>query len=180
MPDTELLRRLRRGDETAVEEAVDRYGAYVAAIVHRSLGRLSRPEDVEELSSDVFFALWQKRGSLRGDSLRPWLAAVARNRARSHLRSLGPMPDESWSEPETVSASAELLAEERENRAELAAAMAVLGAEDREMLLRHYCGGESVPEIATERGLHPENVKSRLRRGREKLKKLLEKGGCDR
>ena len=179
MFEEELLRRLRRGDETAVEAAIDRYGAYVASVVHRSLGRLSCPEDVEELCADVFFTLWQKRGGLRGESLRPWLAAVARNRARSHLRSLGPLPVEEAFLEET-SASAELLAEERETRSELADAMSGIGEGDRELLLRHYYCGESVPEIAAVTGLHPENVKSRLRRGREKLKKLLEKGGRDR
>ena len=179
MSDRELLKLLRVGDESAVEAAVDRYGAYVAAVVHRSLGALSSPEDVEELCSDVFFALWQRRGSLRGDELRPWLGTVARNRARDFLRSMGTVQVREF--PADVGTeSAEMLAEERENRRALADAIAGLCKGDRELLLRHYYGGESVPQIAAETGLHPENVKSRLRRGREKLKKLLEKGGRDR
>ena len=180
MTDKELLRRLRQGDESAVEAAIDRYGAYTAAVVHRALGSLSRPEDVEELCSDVFFTLWQKRDSLRGDSVRPWLAAVARNRAKSFLRTFGVVADDTDSVCETGTASAEALAAERETRAELADAIARLSEGDRELLLRHYYGGETVPKIAEETGLHPENVKSRLRRGREKLKKILEKGGRDR
>ncbi|MBQ8263220.1 MAG: sigma-70 family RNA polymerase sigma factor [Oscillospiraceae bacterium] len=180
MTDKELLRRLRRGDESAVEAAIDRYGAYTAAVVHRALGSFSRPEDVEELCSDVFFTLWQKRDSLSGDGIRPWLAAVARNRAKSFLRTLGAVADETSTVVETGTASAEALVEERETRAELADAIARLSEGDRELFLRHYYGGETVPKIAEETGLHPENVKSRLRRGREKLKKILEKGGRDR
>lgn len=180
MEDFELLRDLRRGDESAVEAAIDRYGAYVAAVVHRALGRLSCPGDVEELASDVFLALWQSRGKLRGgDSLRPWLAAVARNRARSHLRTLGEVPVGEEALAEISADSTESLAAERERRRLLSEAIAELGEPDGEIFLRRYYCGQSVPEIALATGLHPENVKTRLRRGRGKLKKLLEKGGCE-
>ncbi len=177
MEDKELLRQLRRGDELAAEAIIDRYGAYVAAVVHRSLGKLSRPEDVEGLSSDVFFSLWQHRGSLRGDNIRPWLAAVARNRARSFLRSLGELPSELDESELPCTDSTEMLAEKHEEERELRCAVDALAEPDREIFMRHYYRGESVAQIAAATGLHPENVKTRLRRGRVKLKKYLEKGG---
>ena len=44
-------------------------------------GRGAR-EDVEELTADVFLALWAHAGELDPEQgLRPWLGAVARNRA---------------------------------------------------------------------------------------------------
>ena len=174
-----LLRALRRGDESAVEKIIDHYGAYVAAVVHNQLGQLSSPEDVEELSSDVFLILWQKRGTLRGETLRPWLAAVARNRARSHLRTLGVLPEYEEQIPDLPADYTETLVEEREQQRMLAQAISGLGEPDGEIIVRRYYYDQSVPKIAEETGLHPENVKSRLRRSREKLKKILEKGGCD-
>lgn len=172
-----MLQQLRRGDEGAAEAIIDRYSAYVAAVVHRSLGKLSRPEDVEELSSDVFLAMWQHRGSLRGDNIRPWLASVAKNRARSHLRSLGELPSELDEAELPCMDSAEMLAEKHEEERELRCAVDALAGPDREIFLRHYYRDESVAQIAAATGLHPENIKTRLRRGRVKLKKYLEKGG---
>ena len=54
-----------------------------------------------------------------------------------------------------------------------------MGEPDSEIFLRRYYCNQSVAEIAAATRLHPENVKTRLRRGREKLKKLLKKGGCE-
>lgn len=179
MTERELLRALRRGDTRAVEAAIDLCGAYVAAVIHNQLGRLSSPEDVEELSSDVFLALWQNREKLRGDSLRPWLGTVARNRARSHLRKLGELtvPED---ELLTVATDCtETLASERERRRTLARAVSELGEPDGEIFVRRYYYNQSIPNIAAETGLHPENIKTRLRRGREKLKAILEKGGFE-
>lgn len=179
MKDAKLLQELRTGKTAAMDEVIDRYGSYVAAVIHNQLGRLSCPQDVEELASDTFLALWQNREKLRSDSLRPWLGAVARNRARSHLRKLGEL---------TVSAEDMLIIaddcaaarmEEQERRQLLSKALDSLGEPEREIFVRRYYYNQSVPDIAAETGLHPENVKTRLRRGREKLKTFFEKGAYE-
>jgi len=180
MTDAELLRGLRRGETAAVEQIIDRYSAYVAAVVHRSLGQLSRPEDVEELASDVFLAMWQSRDKLRrAESLKPWLGAVARNRAKSFLRSRGEAAENAELMEFPASDSTESLAAQREERMLLESALEELGEPDAEIFRRRFYRGESVPQIAAAMDLHPENVKTRLRRGREKLKKHLEKGGFE-
>ena len=180
MTDTELLRGLRRGETAAVEHIIDRYGAYVAAVVHNTLGSLSRPEDVEELSSDVFLAMWQSRDKLRrAESLKPWLAAVARNRARSFLRSMGETTEAAELMEFLASDGAEDLVLQQEERLLLESALEALGEPEAEIFRRRFYRGESVPQIAAAMALHPENVKTRLRRGREKLKKRLEKGGFE-
>ena len=49
-------------------------------------GRGAR-EDVEELTADVFLALWAHAGELDPEQgLRPWLGAVARNRAMGNSK----------------------------------------------------------------------------------------------
>ena len=66
-----------------------RYAPYVAGVIKRVLGNLGTQEDLEELSSDVFVALWRQAPSLREDtSLKLWLGVVARNQGLKHLRSL--------------------------------------------------------------------------------------------
>ena len=55
-------------------------------------------EDVEELTADVFLALWAHAGELNPEQgLRPWLGTVARNRAADWLRThkeAAPLPED--------------------------------------------------------------------------------------
>ena len=87
--DRKLLAALRAREPQGLEEAIGRYSPYVAGVLRKVLGQLGTQEDLEELSSDVFVALWQSAEGLREDSdLKLWLGVVARNRALKHLRVL--------------------------------------------------------------------------------------------
>ena len=89
MEDAHLIARLRRRSRAALEEAIRRYTSYVSVTVWRTLsaGGSAPREDVEEVVSDVFLSLWEHAGELHADKdLRPWLGAVARNKAIDRLR----------------------------------------------------------------------------------------------
>ena len=59
----------------------------MSAVVVRVLAGQGAREDVEELTADVFLALWAHAGELNPEQgLRPWLGTVARNRAADWLR----------------------------------------------------------------------------------------------
>ncbi len=167
-----LLEKLRRRDQQGLEEAIHRYGGYVTAVVRRTLGPFGAEQDGEELVSDVFVALWQNAESLRDDSsLKNWLGVVARNGA---LKRLGRTRLEEPLEENLCFAGADP-AEEAEQRVLVRRAVNSLGGKDREILIRHYFWYETVEQIAREMGMNPSTVKTRLRRGREKLRKKLEK-----
>ena len=84
--DQELLSALRTGKPQGLEAAIGQYSAYVAAVIDYQLGDLGTKADVEELSADVFYTLWQWRNRLKTDHLRGWLGTTARNIARDFLR----------------------------------------------------------------------------------------------
>lgn len=87
--DEKLLASLQAQDPKGLEEAIRRYSPYVAGVLRKTLGAFGTREDLEELASDVFVALWQSAQKLRPHSdLKLWLGVVARNRAFKHLRSL--------------------------------------------------------------------------------------------
>ena len=88
MDERRLLRRLSRGDCAALEEIMDAYMPYVYTIAHNILAPALPREDVEEVASDAFTALWEKGEAVRPGKLKAWLAAVTRNAALSRLRSL--------------------------------------------------------------------------------------------
>ena len=174
-----LAKRLRLGDIQALEEIMDRYSAYAAKIIAVFLNRTLPLEDMEEVLSDVFISLWNSRSRLEGD-VKPYLAAIARNAARQRLRQYraeSPLPeDETLTDPAPLPEQA---AERRERDEAVRSAVEELAPADRELFLRFYYLGQTVEEIAAVTGRNPSTLKSRLRRGREKLKRdLTEKGVC--
>jgi len=88
---TELtaLRELKRGSQEALAWFIQKYGAYVSTIVTNIIQASMSPADVEEVTADVFFALWEQADQLKLSSVKSYLAGIARNKAKNKLRELG-------------------------------------------------------------------------------------------
>ena len=155
--DRKLLAALRAREPQGLEEAIGRYSPYVAGVLRKVLGQLGTQEDLEELSSDVFVALWQSAEGLREDS-------DLKLRLELPLEDAflpGPEPTRFW---------------ERQEETQLVRqALLRLSPTDRDIFLRHYYWRQTVARIAEELGMNPSTVKSRLKRGREKLRNTLKK-----
>ena len=170
-----MLSRLRRGDTAGLEALIERYAPHVVAVAARILP--GRPEEWEELTSDVFLAAWDNRKKLRPGRVRAWLTAVARNRAFNRLRTGGqplPLEEDVLLLPEDVP---HRVLEERELQKLLRQALSELDRADRELFVRHYYYGQTVARAAEEMGLNLSTAKTRLRRGRMKLKEYLQEVG---
>lgn len=175
MEDKELLQNLRNGSLQALKQIIDRYYIYVSAVIRNQLGYGFPESDVEELASDVSFLLWEKRLSIRSSMLRGWLGTVARNQTKSFLRkSRRRLSDVSLDDVIVIDMedSAGLL-EKREQARILEIALRELGEPDSKILTLYYYADCSVTSIAEQLQMHPEAVKSKIRRGREKLKQIL-------
>ena len=139
LEERELLRRLRRGDPSALEELMDRDMGFACGLAGSILR--GRPRDAEEVVSDAFLALWEHAGQVEPGKLRPWLGRVVRNKALNRLRALGgELPlEEDWLalEPDRRPGPAEAV--EQAERAELIRALLNgLPPQDRAIFLRHY------------------------------------------
>ena len=135
-----------------------------------------RAPDAEEAAADVFLALWKNAPRIKPGGVRAYLGGIARNKARDALRSLreelpleedvlsipGPGPDEALTERELA---------ERTRRA-----VELMPEPDREIFLRHYYYCQGVADIALALDMNANTVKTRLRRGRERLRKELAEG----
>lgn len=181
MKEDGLSVRLRLGDSAALEEAMDRYAAYAAKIIAAYLNRALPAEDMEEVLSDVFVSLWNSRERLDGE-LKPYLAAIARNAARQKLRRSRPAE----SLPEDIELTDEApLPEQQVETAEQAAflrqAIGTMDPEDQALFIRVYYLGQTVEEIASVMGKNSSTLRTRLHRGRKKLRQLLSERGicCD-
>ena len=89
MNDGAILRGLRSKNPASLEKLMDKYIPYVSAIVWNFLRASMTKEDAEEVVSDVFLAAWNQAKDIRPNALKPWLGAVARNKARQKLRNAG-------------------------------------------------------------------------------------------
>jgi RNA polymerase sigma-70 factor (ECF subfamily) len=172
--DARLVARAAQGDANAFEVLVDRH----RAAVYRFARAIARDaSDAEEVLQETFLSAWRGAGGFAGrSSVRTWLLVIARNgalraRGRAEARredggeslvELGARAGFGAEDPERIALAAE-------RRGVLAAALASLGAEDREILaLRDL---EEIPgeECAEALGLSVPAMKSRLHRARLRL-----------
>ena len=87
MDEQDLILHLQAGERRALEEIIQGYTHYLTAVAARALGPSPSREDLEEVVSDAFLALWRSRDKIEPEcSLRPFLAVTARNLAYSRLR----------------------------------------------------------------------------------------------
>lgn len=176
MEEEKYITLLKKSDETALESVIRQYTGYVSTVIANQLGGFCDTKVVEELASDVFFALWQNRRKLSGGHLRGWLAAVARNKAKDYIRGQK-LPWETLEEDMCFSTGLFDALEKEEQRAVLDAALQAIRPKEREIILRYYYYNQTVSQIARDMKLNQETAKSRLQRGRKKLKDILQKGG---
>ena len=74
--------RLKQHDETALEVIINTYTPYVSTIIYNvTKGSLS-VADMEEVSADVFITLWKNSQKVNDETLKGYLAAIAKSRAK--------------------------------------------------------------------------------------------------
>ncbi len=180
MDERRALHGLTQQNETALAWFIERYAPYVNTIVFNIIGNAMSVTDVEEVSSDVFLALWKNAEKKRPGKVKLYLSGIARNMAKDRLRKAGKvLPLEEDILPSSA-ADMEHDVEVREQARLVNQAMRNMDHPDREIFLRHYYYCQPLSQIAEEMGINLSTVKTRLRRGRSKLKEELRKGGfCD-
>jgi len=179
LTEAKALRALKAGDTRALEWFIDRYTGYVSAVVNNILGPSRPREDAEEAVSDAFVALWQNAGRIKGAEVKSYLAGIARNKDLDILRSAGQEPlllEEDVLELSTPGPEDEL-SRACDRRAVQEAVLAMRWPE-REIFIRHYFYFQRVSDIADALQLPENTVKTKLRRGREKLRQVLEGEIC--
>jgi len=148
------------------------------ATLHRYLGRRVGPAAADELAAETFavaFRSWDRLDPAR--PVRPWLYGIVANLMRHHWRKERRMlhayartgVDPVFAEDDEAVERADADARHRE----LAAALAGLRRDEREILLLHAWAELTDAEIADALDLPPGTVKSRLSRAREKLRNQL-------
>ena len=175
--DPQLLRGMRRGDESALEALYARYAGLVYTLALRIVGD---PELAREVLQDTFLRAWNSSEAYAPERGRVpwWLMRIARNRAvdllrsRSHqarLREQEPLAaDARGSEPAPPD-----IAEAGILRGAVITALQGLSAVQRQAIELAYYGGLTQVEVARELGEPLGTIKSRTRDALERLRGLL-------
>lgn len=178
--DAELLGRVARGDTGAHRTLFDRYYGRVLAFVRRRV----RDEGLcEEIVSDVFFEIWRRADTFRGDSeVHSWIFGIAHFKALSARRFHGqlkrakvvPMETEALHRMPDETDSAERI-EKRQEVRRLLRALELLPEGQRDVLKLAFIEGLGYQEIGTRLGISEGNVKTRVNRARARLREMLQR-----
>jgi len=174
----QTLDRARRGDLAAFNELVLEYQGLVFNVCLRMLGDWGAAEDAAQ---EAFVSAWRNLKSMRGDQFRSWLLRIASNVCLDELRrrrrraadSLEtalaggvPHPQDPDPLPESAALGAEL-------RAGIEDGLMQLPEDQRLAVVLCDIEGLAYEEIARVTGANVGTVKSRLSRGRARLRELL-------
>jgi RNA polymerase sigma-70 factor (ECF subfamily) len=160
--DAALVRAARDGDRAAFGRLYERHARMVHGIL---LARAPRAE-VEDLVHEVFLQAMRRLASLRdAAAFGPWIASIARNRARDHYRravETVALPEDVASVPHPEGDAVCVLS-----------AIRRLPEAYRETLVLRLVEGLTGPEIAERTGLRPGSVRVNLHRGVQMLREAL-------
>ena len=177
MEDEEILLLLQTEPSAGLREAVRKYRSYAAAIIGRVLR--GREQDVEECLADAFAAVWKAaRGGTEIRSLKGCLAFAARNTAINRYNRLRRERTVDITALELPSEDDVILDfETRANSEAVQELVYGMDEPDREIFVRKYFLMEPVKEIARRMLLDEIQIKNRLYRGRQKLRRMLQERG---
>ncbi len=169
--EVKLLARLRSRERNSIDDAIDIYTPYLSTVLYNMVGNGLSKEDIEEIVSDVFVALWKnaEKIDLQKGTIRSYIAAVARNFA---LKRLNRKTDHANIDDIEIEDEASPIEENAENSALWDAVMS-LGEPDNEIFVRYYKFDEKLKDISKATGINISTIKTRLSRGKRKLKKIL-------
>jgi RNA polymerase sigma-70 factor (ECF subfamily) len=175
-----LLDRFRRGDKRVFMEIVSLYKDRVYSMAFRILGD---PETAEECAQDIFLRVYQSLPRFEGrSSLSTWIYRVSYNLSLDYARK-----ESRRKSRKTVSidqSEAVICRAERRDEPESSAlnaeqsvmiqkALSQLDPEQRELVVLCDIEGKGYDDIAAITGIPLGTVKSRIFRGRGKLRELL-------
>lgn len=177
--DLELAERHRYGDDRAFNEVYSRFEDMVYNLAYRLSGNR---EEAADLTQEIFLRVFRHLGSFGGRStLKTWIFRIAVNHCRDRLsrwhpptQPIGEEPGDGVAVYPDPSRGPEELAVAADAKRRVEQALTCLPQVFREVVVLRDIEGLSYEEIAEVLTVRIGTVRSRIARGREQLRALLE------
>ncbi len=178
--DSELMRGLVQGDETAFSSFYRRFAPGLFSMIYQILQDQKESEDVVQ---EAFVQMWKKASSYdpSRSGLFTWAVMISRNKAIDRLRSrqrrfrtVEAVAAELGAVPPASGEPADDLLDQSEERNRVRAALSKLPEGQREAIDLAFFGGMTQMEISSKLGAPLGTVKARIRRGLLALRDVLE------
>jgi RNA polymerase sigma-70 factor (ECF subfamily) len=177
--DRDLVERHRYGDETAFDEVYALFGTMVYNLALRMLGNEA---DASDCAQETFLRVHRHLGGFRGRSgLKTWVFRIALNCCRTRVRRrmrrrrfLDFGRDDLVARAADRDRDPEEQAAARETSRAVHDALAAVKPVYREAVLLRDLHGFTYEEIATVLGVRIGTVRSRIARGRDELRRVME------
>lgn len=175
-----LLKRACKGDVRAFEELMESHESRIYAIALRMMGNR---EDAQDCAQEAMVRIYRAMGSFKGQSaLATWIYRITMNTCLDELRrrkarkvtSLDSLVDTGWA-PTDTGDTPEEHGLRVEKQTALNQAIQSLPDDMRAAIILRDVKGYSYDEIAAILDANVGTIKSRISRGREKLREILSK-----
>jgi RNA polymerase sigma-70 factor (ECF subfamily) len=181
--DEQLVQAAQSGDSAAFGQLVDRWDRKIRGAIYRVLGS---DDEARDLTQEAFFKAYRGLPSFKQEArFSSWLYQIALNLCRDRMRRKRGRVHMSLEELELAGStrliesgpSVQEMAEAGELSRVVAAAVAALPAEQREVIVLKEYQELTFAEIAEVLALPVSTVKTRLYRGLGQLRQSLERRG---
>jgi RNA polymerase sigma-70 factor, ECF subfamily len=178
--DARLVERLPH--DQSGEELRELYRRYAGELFGFACNAVGDRELAEEVVQDVFARLWRHAGDYdpAKASVRTWLYAIARNRIVDARRRAAARPGLAHPEAEERVEELDRELEQAVLRWQVAAALARLSPEHRDVIRLSHWGGLSLREIAERKGIPLGTAKSRAYYALQSLRLILDEMEVER
>jgi len=162
--------------EELIDELMRTYGQEIQQLVYAYVHNETIAED---LTQEIFVKCYKSLGSFKGkSSIKTWLWRIAINHSKDYLKSwynqrVKVEDDFSYIVEEQRDSIEQKIIQEDDD-AELAYAVMQLPIKYREVIYLYYYEECSIKEIAKVLDVNQNTIKTRLRKGKTLLKKMLE------
>lgn len=164
---------MSRKNSINLDEIIDEYSPYVKKVIDNMAGNNLSFEDKEEILTDTFFVLWKNRNN-KINYLDSYIAGIAKNLVKEKFKKSNITYNiEDYENNIGYIDKLEMFSEEREKLNNLEIGYKALSEMELKLISMFYYSGKSIKEIAKELKLSETNVKTKLFRIRQKLKKYL-------
>lgn len=175
---SKLIKEYWKDKVLNIEKIMEEYTPYIYAVITKKNINLGN-EDIEEIISDVFLAVWKNQNKLdKTKEMTAYIGGITNNIFYKKIRNLEFNTNiEDCENNLYEQLNIDFKIEQNEKNSAILQEVEHLKSEDRKIFIDYYYHSKSIKEIAIETGNKESKVKTKLFRIRKKLKQNLEKKG---